>query len=876
MSKKFFNVTSEKQVPTSTVPTNNCDECKLCESCSFPKLRFSGDGLKEILIVGAFPYEEEDRTGQFGRHKEQYFLIEALDQIGISFQRDIYYTTAVNCRPTHGKEPTTKNINLCRPRLLQLIERLNPKAIILLGDIPFDSLIYPKLSGRVTGMKCVSFVGEQIPDQEFKRYVCPVWHPSYLLSKKSYDDGNYSKPLFERDPSVYTMWKRHLSMAFEVAKLPFYSYNYKGDVLTTVNLEEACEWISSARSWEKMAFDFETTGKRPFREGHRIYSASISNGRFAYAFPFFNEPKFRAAWQGLMTLNVKKIAHNIQFEAMWNKVRASISDSESVWPEHWYWDTMNTAHCLDNQKPTGQKYLVYAKYGEIGYDDEIDSFLKASEIDEEKYGANAFNRIADAPLEKVLLYNGLDSLWCYKLFEYQNAHYLPFQKEGIDFFLESAETFVQASYNGFGIDEKILNEKRLELADEIQSAHQSVMDSPEVQQWDKPEIFNYDSSIQLGHLLFNILKVEPKAFTPTKRPSVDKEALPLYDVSIVQNILKKRHYSTILQKIEEYNRERNDAVVHPFFNLNRADTFRPSGDSPNLLNVFKRDEEAKKMVRSFLVPHRGNRIIEYDTKSAEVMVGAAYHHDPNMINYLTNESSDMHRDSACDCYLATWEEILTICGEKAKAVRQDMKSDFVFASFFGSYYKQTAPALWESAKKYNLIDHLQNKGIKTYRDFEAHIQKTEDKLWNTRFPVYKEWREKQWKFYQKHGYVDLLTGFRAYGPMSRNNSFNTPIQGTSYHLVQWTMNNVARYMKKMCKNSYQITQIYDSHVMDVHPSEEILIDKAIWLYGTQKIREYFDFLTIPIIIEKERSEVDQSWANMQPCGVLNGEGFYGN
>jgi len=866
MSKFFVSEASGKETTASITPKTNCDLCKLHESCTSPRLRFSGDGKKNVLIVGSHPYPEEDRTGVYGRDKEQYFLIEALDQIGIDFHRDAYYTTAVNCRPAGAKEPPTKAVNLCRARLLRLIEKLRPRAIILLGDVPFDSLIYTKLSGRVTGMKYNAFVGECIPDQEYKTYLCPVYPVSYLMSRKSYEDGNSSKPLYERDPSVYATWKHHLARAFEVADQPFYEVSYEGDVFTTTDKEKACEWVQDALSWEKMAFDFETTGIRPFGKGHRIHTAAISNGLFAFAFPFFQDKKFQGLWEKLMASDVGKIAHNIQFEALWNKVQVG------NWPNNWIWDTMNAAHCLANQKPTGQKYLVYAKFGVVGYDDSAGEFLSSSDADKALYGANARNIIEKAPMEDILHYNGLDALFCFKLYEQQNASYLPFQKEGIDFFLESAQTLVKGTFNGFGIDEKVIGDQRQELLDKIQKAHNLVMEADVVKKWDGKEPFNYDSSQQLGHLLFDVLKIEPKSFTPGKKPSVDKDALPLYDVPIVQSILEKRHLTTILNKVEEYNRERNGDRVHPYFNLNRADTFRPSGSDPNLLNIFKREEFAKKMVRSFLVPHKGNRIIEYDTKAAEVMVGACYHKDKNMIRYLTDSGSDMHRDAACDCYLATWDEIIGIVGskEKAKEVRQNIKSDWTFAEFFGSFYKQTAPALWDTAKQYGLVEHLRSKGIKTFSDFESHIKKAEEKLWNVRFPQYKEWREKQWKDYQKKGYVDLLTGFRAYGPMSRNNSFNTPIQGTSYHLVQRNMNWLTRKMEAMCERSYVITQVYDSIVMDVHPSEEDMVDKYVWLYGTQKIREYYDWLIVPIVLEKERSEIDGSWAEMSACGVLGG------
>ena len=873
----FFN---QQTVPdkTTTPKIDNCSVCKLYETCASPKLRLFGDGNKKVLIVGSYPYKEEDRIGVYGRDKEMYFLIDQLESLGISFEKDCWYTTAINCRPVKG-DPTTKNVNLCRSRLLSLIDKLQPKSIILMGEFAFDSLIGPRLTGRITGTSFSAFVGETIPDQVIKRWICPIWAVSGLFSKKAYDDGNFSKCLYEKDPSVLMMWKNHLKNAFECATKPFYTYNYDENVFTTTDKEQAIEWLHDALTWEKMSYDFEATGLKPYVEGHRIYSAAICNGLHAFAFPFFDDEEFRTAWNKLTQSNVGKIIHNAQYEFIWEKVRGGLDNTESDWPKNLLWDTMNNAHILDNQKPTSQKFLVYAKFGVI-YDESVDEYLKASKEDEKKYGANAINQIDKAPIEDVLHYNGLDAFYCYKLYEMQNASYLPFQKAGIDLFHESAETFAHCTYNGFRISEKQLNSNRLMLTDAIQEAHQKIMDSPEAKLWDKDEPFNYDSSTQLSHLLFDIVKVKPLRFTAggksgIKKPSVDKEALPLYDVSFVQDILHKRHLATVLAKLEEYDRERSGDFVHASFNLNRVDTFRPSGDSPNLLNIFKREEFAKKIIRSALIPRDGHRIIEYDYKAMEVAVGCCYHRDPNMIKYITDPSSDMHRYFTEKCFDITWDELILLRGSKedAKAVRQDIKSAYTFSSFYGSFWKQTSIDLWEVAKKHDLLAHLAKKGMKSFRDFQRHIESVDDDMWNNVFPVYRDWRQEQYKFYLKHGYVDLLTGFRAYGMMSRNNSFNTPVQGAAYHILQWYMNNVRKVLEnpKKFRDTYQITQIYDATVHDVSPAEEDMLDYLVWYWGTQKTRERFDWLTVPLVIEKERSEVNGNWGEMSECGVLRGE-----
>jgi DNA polymerase I-like protein with 3'-5' exonuclease and polymerase domains len=223
----------------------------------------------------------------------------------------------------------------------------------------------------------------------------------------------------------------------------------------------------------------------------------------------------------------------------------------------------------------------------------------------------------------------------------------------------------------------------------------------------------------------------------------------------------------------------------------------------------------------------------------------------------------MHRDSAADCFMLK-------PGEVTKALRNDVKGQFVFAEFYGSYYKQVARDLWETAAKHDLVTHLADKGVRTFEDFERHIEEAERIMWEDRFPVHNEWREKQWKFYQKNGYVELLTGFRCYGPMKKNNTFNSPVQGAGYHVLQWTMNQVNKKMMKLDRSKF-IGEIHDSCVSDEHDSEADLIDYWYWDYGTQKVREHWDWIIVPLTVEKEQSEIDGSWADMKDAGTLKGD-----
>ena len=123
--------------------------------------------------------------------------------------------------------------------------------------------------------------------------------------------------------------------------------------------------------------------------------------------------------------------------------------------------------------------------------------------------------------------------------------------------------------------------------------------------------------------------------------------------------------------------------------------------------------------------------------------------------------------------------------EVSKRVRSGIKSAFVFSEWYGSYYKQTAFDCYELAKAEGLIDHLKSKGIDTYAKFEDRVRIAEEILWGKRFKRHDGWRRECWANYQKNGYLDTLTGFRLNAPMRRNNTFNAPVQGDSYHILHF-------------------------------------------------------------------------------------------
>ena len=92
-------------------------------------------------------------------------------------------------------------------------------------------------------------------------------------------------------------------------------------VLNTVG--ECVNALKELNTKKIIAFDYETTGIKPYNKEHAIKMVGIADGTYSYAMPFFNNsPEFMEAYKTLMTNpNVKKIAHNAKFEYVWTKVK---------------------------------------------------------------------------------------------------------------------------------------------------------------------------------------------------------------------------------------------------------------------------------------------------------------------------------------------------------------------------------------------------------------------------------------------------------------------------------------------------------------------------------------------------------------------------
>lgn len=434
--------------------------------------------------------------------------------------------------------------------------------------------------------------------------------------------------------------------------------------------------------------------------------------------------------------------------------------------------------------------------------------------------------------------------------------------------------FARAEQQGMRVDVPYCEEVSKRLGKKVQNETKKLLESKLGRVWAKEynySVRNFTSNDQLKHVLYKKLGFIPVTKTNKGNDSVDEESLHAYSIEGIDNLINIRKYSKVKDTyIANFLKEQVDGVLRPFFNLHTVKTLRSSSSNPNFQNIPNRIKEIRKLTRKAIKPRKGHKIAAVDFGGIEVKIGCPYHKDPNMIKYILDDSTDMHQDTASEIFCIDKDEwnILAEQGIK-KPIRQEGKG-FVFAQFYGDWYKALAPKLWNNADDIEFLNnitlkqHLINNNLSNYNKFESHIQDVENKMWQKRFKKYNDWRTKFWNDYCKKGYFKTLTGFICRGEMTRNEVTNSPIQGTAFHCLLLAFIILDDISIKENWDSKLIGQIHDEVLLDIHPAEEKhVMDTVKWVM-TVAVPEIYSFINVPLEVEGDITPVDGSWFDIEP------------
>jgi DNA polymerase I-like protein with 3'-5' exonuclease and polymerase domains len=454
----------------------------------------------------------------------------------------------------------------------------------------------------------------------------------------------------------------------------------------------------------------------------------------------------------------------------------------------------------------------------------------------------------------------------------------PISIEAYNLLHDGILAFARAEQQGIRIDVDYCQQTQERLTRRITAYENEFKESNFYKHWHHyyNKNTNIRSNTQLSNLLYNVRGIKIPKTTDSGQGATDEDTLRQLGIPEIDPLLSSKKLIKLRDVyIDGWLREQVNGYVHPFFNLHLARTYRSSCGNPNVQNVPKRDEESMYIVRKAIYPRPGHIFGEADFGAAEVRTSVCYNKDKNLRNYILDPTTDMHRDEAIELFMLSNYDKKT---EGHYTLRQAAKNGFVFPEFYGDFYESCARYLavewgklpltqeWKSGMGIKigdtyLADHLISKKLGSLEKFAQHVKKVEDFFWNKRFYGYKKWKDIFFAEYQQNGYFDTYTGFRCSGVMKKKEVCNYPIQGSAFHCLLWCFNRVDQIAREEKWDTKLIGQVHDSMLLDIHPAELEHVYWTIKRVVEEELLAHWRWITVPMEIEFEISDVDTSWAD---------------
>lgn len=128
-----------------------------------------GSASAPVLFIGEAAGANEERTGRPFVGRAGKLLTELIEQQLHMKREEIYITSVVKWRPPDNRKPLQGEVAACMPFLERQIDIIQPKFIVLLGNIALNSVLDNEMKiGAVHGT---------VIEKNGRRYY-PMYHPA--------------------------------------------------------------------------------------------------------------------------------------------------------------------------------------------------------------------------------------------------------------------------------------------------------------------------------------------------------------------------------------------------------------------------------------------------------------------------------------------------------------------------------------------------------------------------------------------------------------------------------------------------------------------------------------------------------------------------
>lgn len=582
---------------------------------------------------------------------------------------------------------------------------------------------------------------------------------------------------------------------------------------------ELAELAALLGSVEKFCFDTETSGLDPLQSDlvglsfavkpHEAYWVPTSTADqrarvLAVLKPLFEDEK------------IGKIGQNIKFDMLVLMHAAGIEVRGTLY------DTMIIHYLLDPEARHGMDFLSrrFLNYEPVPIEALIGKGAKQTSMADADPVLVAEYAAEDADVTLQLY----DKLWPLLEETGQTDLYCRIEAPLIP-------VLARMEFTGVFVDREILGESGAALTAEAAALEAEIREMTGV-----PEL-NVNSAKQLGDVLFEGLKIDPKPRkTKTGQYRTDEEYLQSLSENhpVIEKILEyrglKKLLSTYIEALPQLINPQTGRI-HTSFNQAVTATGRLSSTNPNLQNIPIRDAVGREIRKAFTAPDYEHVVVSADYSQVELRIMAHLSGDPALRQAFL-DGEDVHTATAAKVFGVTPAEVTREQRRRAKTAN------------FGIIYGISA---------FGLATRLQIPRGEAKELIEGYF---------THYPGVKEYMERVVAEARDRGYVETIFGRRRYladirsnNSMTRSlaerNAINAPIQGSAADIMKIAMIEVDRLLRERNSGARIVLQVHDELVLEV-PQGEVTAVTALLTEAMAGAAE----LSVPLLVE---ADAGTSW-----------------
>ncbi|MBT9168021.1 MAG: DNA polymerase I, thermostable [Syntrophomonadaceae bacterium] len=786
-----------------------------------------GKGVKPspYMIVGEAWSQLGIKTQQPFTGAGEQLLAAVLREVGISGKK-CYFANAVTTYV--GDKVTKGHVDLHREALYAEVKEVQPKVILACGSWAIYAL-----TGKTTPVAEIR--GYPIWSVNLQAYVIPAYHPNTITF----------------NPSLFEDFGRDVSKMKVAIEYPVGGIQYSEPVLHVIRnwkeLESAKIVLENPDDMV-MAVDIETGGFNCFADP--ILSIGVGpteNDVYVFTRAMCEDPEVQHFLIKLFErTDIEYVYQNGKFDIQFLKANPDPKifnyKKMCVIPNaRCDFDTMLAHYCIDERQGThGLKTWAREEFDAPDW-----------EADIAKYLPNKSTSYEAIPPEVLYKYQSYDVFYTrkgrYRFIERmkEEGTYECFKRV----YTPAVSTFAELELEGIPIDRQRLQELYTEAQPRIAAAQEVLTKAAEEAGWNPTEYAKAKNKEKMAkwisenkHLLPERRSNKPGGteiplfFNPASHPQLAWVAYDLCNQLLFEgkktcnkeavDIYRHRHpfwlalanykevsgtFGTFIKGMLE--RTGPDDRIRPDFLLHGTRTGRISCTNPNMQNLPRGS-----VVKDFFIADSDSIVVNADYKTLEVVIAAILSNDSNMKKPFI-EGLDFHSETAN----AIFNKEIPIL--KAAISARDRRQIDTFlertlmlevrahvhelldAEDFDEAYK----VIWKRLRhltKYVTFGIMYGRKAESLAKGELNCTVLEatsyiDAFFN-RYPIYREWLRAQENSAIKNGFVQNVFGFKRRWAFItkdllheiRNQSWNTPVQGTASMVCMMALCRTQAVLKK--------------------------------------------------------------------------------